>query len=78
MDRIATRISTFAIVLVVSLLVTGCGDQEANEGLPPVLKIGVLPDESNENLTERYEPLRRHLSEYLEITSELDFSDKYK
>ena len=60
-----------------SLLFSGCSDQRANEDLPPVLRIGVLPDESKEALAKRYEPLRRHLSESLGLPCKLVFPDDY-
>jgi phosphonate transport system substrate-binding protein len=77
MDRIGNRILVSLIASVVSLLVIGCSGQEADEDLPPLLKIGVLPDESQEKLIERYEPLRRYLSETLGLPCELVFYKNY-
>jgi phosphonate transport system substrate-binding protein len=77
MERIGTQILTFAIAALVSLLLTGCSDQQADQDLPPLLKIGILPDETQEKLIERNEPLRRHLSASLGLPCELVFYKSY-
>ncbi len=77
MGPIGTRFSTCAMFSVVFLLFSGCNDQRTNEALPPLLKIGVLPGESKETLAQRYEPLRKHLSETLGLPCELVFPDSY-
>ncbi|MBT4864251.1 MAG: phosphate/phosphite/phosphonate ABC transporter substrate-binding protein [Planctomycetaceae bacterium] len=77
MERIAAQKLTFAIAALLSLLLIGCSGKKTGEDLPPVLKIGVLPDESREKLAERYEPLRRYLSESLGLRCELVFYENY-
>lgn len=76
MSRIRSGVLPYAIVAVLSILPIGCS-QRASEPLPPVLKIGILPDESREKLIEQYEPLRKHLSESLGLPCELIFPDSY-
>ena len=77
MDTTGTRFLTLAMFAVVSILVTGCSDQRAAGDLPPLLKIGLLPDVSAEIQATRYEPLRRHLSETLGLPCELVFHENY-
>lgn len=52
-------------------------DDSGNLPLPAKLRIGVLPDESPERLLQRYAPLLDHLSEQLQITSELVIPGSY-
>ena len=77
MDSTVTRFVSCATATVLLLLSGGCDDQVVNDGLPPILKIGILPDESRMKLVERYEPLRQYLSETLGIPCQLVFAENY-
>ena len=77
MDSLVTRIASCATAAVLLLLSSGCRDRGVNEGLPPILKIGILPDESRIKLDERYEPLRQYLSASLGIPCKLVFVESY-
>lgn len=70
---------TCGLALLTLLLVTGCSDQP-NEGYEPVvLRIGVLPDQSEAILRDRFTPLAQYLSRALQKPFELivpvDYAD---
>lgn len=75
--RKSKRILTYVVVSLISILAVGCNDKGSDESLPASLKIGVLPDENKDVLTQRYEPLRLHLVEKLGVPCELIIPDSY-
>lgn len=77
MGKSSTPVLTLAIAAILSILFIGCSCQKSGAGLPPVLKIGILPEERNEALQNRFEPLRIYLSESLDMPCELVWSKDY-
>ncbi len=77
MDRLSARFFAFAMAAAVCLLATGCSDQKVGEPLPSRLRIGVLPYDNLTKVGERYEPLRRHLAEFLGMPCELVVYETY-
>jgi|GEM_PF-336108 len=71
----------FTLTLILSLLILsihGCSRQEdKGKGLPPVLRIGLLPHESKVILIKHYTPLFQYLSEELEVPYELKIPSDY-
>lgn len=73
----------FAAIPVVALIATaatlaGCTKPAAPAALPDPLRVGVLPDQSRENLTAIYTPLVRHLGATLGVRAELVIPATYK
>jgi len=62
-------------ILLFSL--TGCSNENGHLEMPGVLKIGILPDESETILLKRYTPLFKYLSEELGVPYELKISKSY-
>ena len=62
-------------ILLFSLI--GCSSENGHSDMPTVLKIGILPDESETVLLKRYTPLFKHLSEELGVPYELKISKSY-
>lgn len=71
-------VPTLAISIILILLFFGCDDQKSSSDFPQILKIGVLPNDSKEVLTTKYEPLCRYLSEKLGTSYQLSISDDYQ
>ncbi len=65
------------IGILVLLFLTACDIQDGSQQLPPVLKVGVLPDESEAVLVKRYTPLFEHISQQLGIKYQFIFSNSY-
>jgi phosphonate transport system substrate-binding protein len=70
---------TCDLALVLLFLVTGCSDRQHEAYEPVVLRIGVLPDQGEAILRERFRPLAEHLSQALQKPFELvvpvDYAD---
>lgn len=67
-------------VFIAGLLIFATNGEQAETGnvdSVSILRIGVLPDQSPETLNERYKPVLRYLSEYLQIPCELVVPDSY-
>ncbi len=64
-----------ALALIVLFGFSGCGDDPADD--IKVIRVGVLPDESEEKLSARYMPLLRHLEKATGITFELVIPANY-
>ena len=65
------------ILALIFLLAAGCSKPANQEPLPPILRIGLLPDENREEQQRRFEPLLQHLSKRLDMRCDLVFSDNY-
>lgn len=64
-----------SILLILCLLINpGCTEQQT---MPAVLRIGILPDESEARLLKRYTPLFTYLSKKLNIPYEVNIPGNY-
>lgn len=70
---------TVLFLIVVSSLSVACSPSEyGGDGLPPTLRVGVVPGQSSDELSRRYAPLLVYLSETLGISCELVLSESYE
>lgn len=69
------RILTILLVVAFAQACSGAADNETLA--PEVIKLGVLPDQSAESLTERYSPLVEYLSRQTALDIELLLSADY-
>lgn len=65
-------------VLLVSLLLVSCTDDEMASYTPELIKVGVLPDESNEKLIKRYSPFLTYLEKQTGFKYELVIPESYR
>src|SRR5690348_4906899 len=65
-------------LLLVFLLLPGCGESVDKKGEPSVLKLLVLPDRAREQLTASYAPLIQYLSRKLNRPCELIIPSSYE
>lgn len=65
------------LLLVLTVLLTGCSQQSDTGNMPDVLKIGLLPDQDKAALEKRYHPLLSYISEQLKVPHRLIIADSY-
>jgi len=63
--------------VLVAILLMGCGDQQAKQAVPELIKVGVLPDENKDRLVTKYTPLIVHLSKSTGIPHTLVIPESY-
>lgn len=66
------------VLITLSILACGCFmTARPGSDMPPELRLGVLPDESRDGISQRYEGLVQYLAEELDVPCRLVYADSY-
>jgi len=72
------KLHSIMLIVLSAFSIPACSDRADMQTMPDVLKIGILPDESEAELLRRYTPLFHYLSDKLDITYSLVIPASYQ